>query len=43
MAIEPNPSPLNKDKEAVALTYNMEKDEAPRVTAKGKGYINKAG
>jgi flagellar biosynthesis protein len=27
------------DKRAVALEYEMGKDRAPRVTAKGKGYI----
>jgi flagellar biosynthesis protein len=29
----------DKDKKAVALKYEMEKDRAPRVTAKGKGLI----
>jgi len=28
-----------EDKKAVALQYEMGKDRAPRVTAKGKGYI----
>ena len=32
-------SPVDKDKQAVALTYDKDKDAAPRVTAKGKGYI----
>lgn len=29
----------DKDKKAVALKYEMEKDRAPRITAKGKGLI----
>jgi flagellar biosynthesis protein len=29
----------DKDKKAVALKYEMAKDRAPRVTAKGKGLI----
>jgi len=29
----------DKDKLAVALKYEKEKDTAPRLTAKGKGYI----
>src|SRR5688500_13133874 len=32
-------SPVDKDKLAVALSYDQEKDKAPRVSAKGKGYI----
>lgn len=28
-----------KDRRAVALKYDMGKDRAPRVTAKGKGYL----
>lgn len=28
-----------KDRKAVALKYDMGKDRAPRVTAKGKGYL----
>jgi flagellar biosynthesis protein len=31
--------PIDKDKQAVALTYEKDKDQAPRVSAKGKGYI----
>lgn len=31
--------PFDKDKLAVALTYDKDKDEAPRVSAKGKGYL----
>lgn len=30
---------FDKDKVAVSLKYEQEKDSAPRVTAKGKGYI----
>ncbi len=30
---------MKKDKKAVALEYDLEKDKAPRVTAKGKGLI----
>lgn len=32
-------TPIDKNKLAVALTYDSEKDDAPRVAAKGKGYI----
>jgi flagellar biosynthesis protein len=34
--------PVDKDKLAVALTYDREEDQAPRVAAKGKGYIAEA-
>lgn len=30
---------FDKDKLAVALKYDKEKDEAPRLAAKGKGYL----
>jgi len=30
---------MNKQKKAAALTYEQEKDSAPRVTAKGRGRI----
>lgn len=30
---------VKKPKEAVALRYDREKEEAPRVIAKGKGYV----
>lgn len=33
------PEPFDKSKLAVALTYEQGKDAAPRVAAKGKGYI----
>lgn len=33
------PESFNKDKLAVALRYEQEKEAAPRVTAKGKGYM----
>jgi flagellar biosynthesis protein len=39
MAISPDPTPVDKNKQAVALTYDRENDQAPRVSAKGKGYI----
>lgn len=29
----------NKQKRAIALRYDKEQDNAPRVTAKGKGYL----
>ena len=32
-------TPHDKDKIAVALAYDQGKDEAPRVAAKGQGYI----
>ena len=31
--------PFDKHKLAVALTYEMERDDAPRVSAKGKGFM----
>lgn len=31
--------PADKDKLAVALTYKREQDDAPRLTAKGKGLV----
>jgi flagellar biosynthesis protein len=31
--------PHDKDKVAVALTYERDKNQAPHVSAKGKGYI----
>lgn len=34
--------PFDKDKLAVALTYDRGSDPAPRVAAKGKGYIAEA-
>ena len=30
---------MDKQKKAVALKYNKDKDSAPKVVAKGKGYI----
>lgn len=36
---ESSDTPIDKNKLAVALSYEREKDEAPRVSAKGKGYI----
>ena len=30
---------MDKQKKAVALKYNKDKDRAPKVVAKGKGYI----
>jgi flagellar biosynthesis protein len=43
MAAEPSPPPegkeIDKNKQAVALTYDKDKDAAPRLTAKGKGFI----
>jgi flagellar biosynthesis protein len=39
MAISPEPAPIDKNKQAVALTYDQSNDQAPRVSAKGKGYI----
>lgn len=36
---DPDSGPVDKDKLAVALTYDQSKDKAPRVSAKGKGYI----
>ena len=33
---------FDKDKLAVALAYDREKDKSPRVAAKGKGYIAEA-
>ena len=35
----PEGKSIDKNKQAVALTYDKDKDQAPRVTAKGKGYI----
>ena len=32
-------SPLNRSRRAVALRYDAEQDKAPRVVAKGRGYI----
>ena len=32
-------TPFDKNKLAVALTYEMERDDAPRVSAKGKGFM----
>lgn len=37
-----NQTPFDKNKLAVALAYNREKDQAPRVAAKGKGAIAQA-
>ncbi len=42
MATDDEKSPVDKDKLAVALTYDREEDQAPRVAAKGKGYIAEA-
>lgn len=36
---KPGDKPFDRNKEAVALGYDKDKDEAPRVTAKGKGYM----
>ena len=36
---DPDSQPFDKGKIAVALTYDREKDPAPKLTAKGKGYI----
>ncbi len=33
------PLAFDKNKLAVALTYEMERDDAPKVSAKGKGYV----
>jgi len=33
---------VDKDKLAVALAYDRQKDKSPRVAAKGKGYIAEA-
>jgi len=30
---------MDKQKKAVALKYNRDKDNAPKVVAKGKGYV----
>ncbi|MGE0755152.1 MAG: EscU/YscU/HrcU family type III secretion system export apparatus switch protein [Alphaproteobacteria bacterium] len=38
MANEDKP-PFDKNKVAVALRYEIGKDDAPRVAAKGKGYL----
>lgn len=42
MATDDEKPPVDKDKLAVALTYDREEDQAPRVAAKGKGYIAEA-
>jgi flagellar biosynthesis protein len=34
-----DPKPSVKDKKAVALQYEMGKDTAPKVVAKGKGFM----
>lgn len=39
MADKADGGPFDKNKAAVALGYDKDKDEAPRVTAKGKGYM----
>ncbi len=36
---EDPPLVFDKNKLAVALAYEMERDDAPRVAAKGKGYL----
>ena len=36
--IEPETDP-NVEKKAVALQYDQQRDRAPRVTAKGRGYV----
>jgi len=35
-------APFDRNKTAVALTYDMAKDAAPKVSAKGKGHIAEA-
>lgn len=42
MAEDREKPPFDKNKLAVALTYEREKENAPRVAAKGKGYIAEA-
>lgn len=37
--VENSDTPIDKKKLAVALTYERDNDPAPRVSAKGKGYI----
>lgn len=37
MATADQPTTFDKNKLAVALAYNMQNDDAPRVSAKGKG------
>ena len=39
MAEADDPKPFDRDRVAVALRYEVEKDAAPRVSAKGKGYL----
>lgn len=39
MATDEERKPHDKDKLAVALAYDRTEDDAPRVAAKGKGYI----
>jgi flagellar biosynthesis protein len=42
MATDEEPAAFDKQKIAVALSYNMGKDEAPKVAASGKGLIAQA-
>lgn len=37
--MENNDAPFDKNKMAVALSYDQDTDTAPRIAAKGKGYI----
>ena len=37
--VDDDQKPFDKNKLAVALEYRRDKDNAPRVSAKGKGYI----
>ena len=39
MAPADETSPFDKNRLAVALAYEMERDDAPRVAAKGKGFM----
>ena len=39
MATADETSPFDKNRLAVALAYEMERDDAPRVAAKGKGFM----
>ena len=39
MATADTPAAFDKNKLAVALTYELERDDAPRVAAKGKGMV----